>query len=94
MDTRSKKVMHYWYASPNKALNSTNVYKKFLYDHIAYGSDFQARVKWQAKTVVVWDNRVTSHSALIDWHSGQRRHLARIAPQAEAPNETPFESKA
>ena len=28
---------------------------KFLYDHIAYGADFQARVKWDEKTVVVWD---------------------------------------
>ncbi|KXJ87341.1 hypothetical protein Micbo1qcDRAFT_139416 [Microdochium bolleyi] len=63
---------------------------KFLYDHLAYGADFQARVKWQAGTVVVWDNRVTQHSALIDWSSGQRRHLARITPQAERPFETPF----
>jgi len=65
---------------------------KFLYDHIAYGADFHARVKWAAKTVVVWDNRVTLHSALVDWKSGQRRHLARIAPQAEPPFETPFKA--
>jgi len=68
----------------------SDVLLKFLYDHIAYGADFQARVKWAEKTVVVWDNRVTSHSALVDWKSGQRRHLARIAAQAEAPAETPF----
>jgi sulfonate dioxygenase len=71
---------------------STDVSQKFLYDHIAYGADFQARVKWAEKTVVVWDNRVTLHSALVDWKSGQRRHLARIAPQAEAPTETPFKA--
>lgn len=64
---------------------------KFLYDHIAYGADFQARVKWEERTVVVWDNRVTQHSALVDWKDGQRRHLARITPQAERPYETPFE---
>jgi sulfonate dioxygenase len=64
---------------------------KFLYDHIAKGQDFQARVKWAPKTVVVWDNRVTAHSALLDWDDGQRRHLARITPQAEAPYETPFQ---
>ncbi|KAK1759184.1 hypothetical protein QBC47DRAFT_293151 [Echria macrotheca] len=64
---------------------------KFLYDHLAYGADFQARVKWEEGTVVVWDNRVTQHSALIDWKNGQRRHLARITPQAERPYETPFE---
>lgn len=63
---------------------------KFLYDHLAYGADFQARVKWEEGTVVVWDNRVTQHSALVDWKSGQRRHLARITPQAEPPYETPF----
>lgn len=63
----------------------------FLYDHIAKGQDFQARVKWAPGTVVVWDNRVTAHSALLDWDTGARRHLARITPQAEAPFETPLE---
>ncbi|PQE22472.1 putative alpha-ketoglutarate-dependent taurine dioxygenase protein [Rutstroemia sp. NJR-2017a BVV2] len=62
----------------------------FLYDHIALGADFHARVKWAPKTVVVWDNRVATHTALVDWQGGQRRHLARITPQAEAPFETPF----
>ena len=28
---------------------------KFLYDHIALGQDFQARVKWAPRKVVVWD---------------------------------------
>lgn len=63
----------------------------FLYTHLAQGADFQARVKWEDKTVVVWDNRVTQHSALVDWENGQRRHLARITPQAERPQETPFQ---
>ncbi|KAI0103228.1 hypothetical protein GGR51DRAFT_561912 [Nemania sp. FL0031] len=63
---------------------------KFLYDHIGFGADFQARVKWEEGTVVVWDNRVTQHSALLDWKNGARRHLARITPQAERPYETPF----
>lgn len=65
---------------------------KFLYEHIAWGADFQARVKWEEGTVVVWDNRVTQHSALVDWHSGDRRHLARITPQAERPYETPYQA--
>ena len=30
---------------------------KFLYDHIVLGQDFQVRVKWAPKTVVVWDVR-------------------------------------
>jgi sulfonate dioxygenase len=64
----------------------------FLYDHIAKGQDFQARVKWAPGTVVVWDNRVTAHSALLDWDTGARRHLARITPQAEPPFETEIEA--
>ncbi|KAF9892834.1 hypothetical protein FE257_000423 [Aspergillus nanangensis] len=64
---------------------------KFLYDHIALSQDIQTRVRWRPGTVVVWDNRVAAHSALFDWQDGQRRHLARITPQAERPYETPFE---
>ncbi|KIW91894.1 uncharacterized protein Z519_07864 [Cladophialophora bantiana CBS 173.52] len=60
---------------------------KFLYDHIALSQDIQCRVRWKPGTVVVWDNRVTTHSALIDWQDGQRRHIARITPQAERPSE-------
>ncbi|KAJ9293097.1 hypothetical protein DTO271G3_8041 [Paecilomyces variotii] len=65
---------------------------QFLFNHIALSQDIQARVRWRPGTVVVWDNRVTAHSALYDWEDGQRRHLARITPQAEAPYETPFEA--
>lgn len=61
---------------------------KFLYDHMAFSQDLQARVKWAPKTVVVWDNRVAAHSAVLDWTDGQRRHIARITPQAERPTES------
>lgn len=64
---------------------------KFLYDHIALSQDLQTRVRWKAGTVVVWDNRVACHSAVFDWEDGQRRHIARLTPQAEPPYETPFE---
>ncbi|KJY01139.1 alpha-ketoglutarate-dependent taurine dioxygenase like protein [Zymoseptoria brevis] len=64
---------------------------KFLFDHVALGADFHARVKWEKGTVVVWDNRVTAHTALLDWQDGQRRHLARLTPRGERPFETPFE---
>ncbi|KAF5382809.1 hypothetical protein D9757_007265 [Collybiopsis confluens] len=58
----------------------------FLYDHIAGGLEGQMRVKWAPKTVVLWDNRVTMHSALFDFRgSPERRHGARITPQAERP---------
>ncbi|KAJ5873428.1 uncharacterized protein N7473_013301 [Penicillium subrubescens] len=62
----------------------------FLLAHIGRGIDYQARIKWAPKTVVIWDNRVTAHSAIIDWTTGERRHLARITPQAERPFETPY----
>ena len=65
---------------------------KFLYEHIAWGADFHVRVRWERGTVVVWDNRVTQHSALVDWRNGERRHIARITPQAERPFETPYEA--
>lgn len=60
---------------------------KFLFDHMALSQDLQCRVKWAPRTVVVWDNRTTAHSALLDWEDGQRRHIARITPQAEEPTE-------
>ncbi|KAL4946309.1 hypothetical protein BDV06DRAFT_208785 [Aspergillus oleicola] len=62
----------------------------FLLNHVGRGIDYQARVRWAPKTVVVWDNRVTAHSAIVDWTTGERRHLARITPQAERPYETPY----
>ncbi|KAJ5366492.1 Taurine catabolism dioxygenase TauD/TfdA [Penicillium brevicompactum] len=62
----------------------------FLLAHVGRGIDYQARIRWAPKTVVVWDNRVTAHSAVVDWVTGERRHLARITPQAERPYETPY----
>jgi sulfonate dioxygenase len=58
---------------------------KFLYDHIAKSADIQVRVKWEKGTVVVWDNRVTAHSALHDFEPESRRHAVRITPRAEQP---------
>ncbi|QQK46730.1 Alpha-ketoglutarate-dependent taurine dioxygenase [Penicillium digitatum] len=58
--------------------------------HVGRGINYQARIRWAPKTVDVWDNRVTAYSAIVDWTTGDRRHLARITPQAERPYETPF----
>ncbi|KAF8837578.1 TauD-domain-containing protein, partial [Paxillus ammoniavirescens] len=58
---------------------------KFLYDHIAKGADFQIRASYRPGTVVVWDNRVTVHSATDDFDSVERRHAVRLTPQAEVP---------
>ncbi|KAK4706102.1 sulfonate dioxygenase, partial [Phenoliferia sp. Uapishka_3] len=57
-----------------------------LYNHIAQSADIQARLKWKPKTVVMWDNRVVAHTAIVDFaRGGGRRHGARITPQAERP---------
>jgi len=58
----------------------------FLYDHIAKAGDNQARIKWSPNSMVLWDNRITAHSAIADYgHLGAVRHGARITPQAERP---------
>ncbi|KAH6917447.1 hypothetical protein BKA70DRAFT_334979 [Coprinopsis sp. MPI-PUGE-AT-0042] len=59
---------------------------KLLYDHIDKSADNQARVRWDPYTVVLWDNRITAHSATVDFKDrGERRHGARITPQGERP---------
>ncbi|TCD61185.1 hypothetical protein EIP91_008810 [Steccherinum ochraceum] len=58
---------------------------KFLFDHIAKGADFQIRASYHPGTVVVWDNRVTVHSATNDFEKVVRRHAVRLTPQAEVP---------
>ncbi|TFY71777.1 hypothetical protein EVG20_g1238 [Dentipellis fragilis] len=57
----------------------------FLYDHISKGADFQVRASYEPGTVVVWDNRVTVHTATPDYDNSARRHAARLTPQAEVP---------
>ncbi|CUA77425.1 hypothetical protein RSOLAG22IIIB_02438 [Rhizoctonia solani] len=58
----------------------------FLFNHIAHVADAQVRVNWEPNTVVVWDNRMTSHTAIADFaEPSERRHGARITPQAERP---------
>lgn len=60
---------------------------KFLYDHIELAHDLQLRAKWEPNSVVIWDNRRSVHSAVIDWDSPVSRHAFRITPQAERPVE-------
>ncbi|KAK4668962.1 uncharacterized protein QC764_701130 [Podospora pseudoanserina] len=62
---------------------------KLLFHHITFGQDFQVRVKWEEGTVALWDNRVTSHTAISDYnvHVPQEglRHGFRITTLAERP---------
>ncbi|KAH9912253.1 uncharacterized protein BXZ73DRAFT_93224 [Epithele typhae] len=67
-------------------LEESNAILNFLYDHIDKSGENQVRVKWEPNTVVIWDNRVTAHSAILDFEdTRERRHGARITPQAERP---------
>ncbi|KAK1655614.1 hypothetical protein BDP81DRAFT_477332 [Colletotrichum phormii] len=59
----------------------------FIYHHIALSHDVQCRFKWSGRSVVVWDNRVTAHSGLMDWKGPRYRYIARLAAQAEVPTE-------
>lgn len=63
----------------------SNYLMEFLYRHIEGAHDLQARAKWEPNSVVVWDNRVVQHSAIIDWDAPVSRHAFRITPQAERP---------
>ncbi|KAF9450834.1 alpha-ketoglutarate-dependent taurine dioxygenase [Macrolepiota fuliginosa MF-IS2] len=58
---------------------------KFLFDHLAKSADFQIRASYEPGTVVIWDNRVTCHSATRDFNPEFRRHAVRLTPQAEVP---------
>ena len=40
---------------------------KLLFDHIAYGIEFQCRVRWEPNTLAMWDNRCAQHFASWDY---------------------------
>jgi alpha-ketoglutarate-dependent taurine dioxygenase len=42
------------------------------------------RVRWEAGTVIVWDNRFTQHCGVHDYEN-ERRHLIRTTIEGEAP---------
>ncbi|KAI9737374.1 MAG: hypothetical protein M1834_009528 [Cirrosporium novae-zelandiae] len=58
---------------------------KFLFDHIARGQDFSCRVRYEAGTVLVWDQRIVHHSQTLDYPVGDRRHGFRLTPLANKP---------
>ncbi|KAF1999210.1 dioxygenase-like protein [Amniculicola lignicola CBS 123094] len=40
---------------------------KLLFKHISQSQDIQTRIKWDDRTVALWDNRVTAHTAISDY---------------------------
>ena len=46
--------------------------------------EYSFRLRWQADTLTMWDNRCTQHYALNDYH-GYRRVMQRIIVEGEVP---------
>ena len=51
----------------------------FLVQH-----EFTCRLRWEADTIVVWDNRLCVHQAFNDYQ-GHRRELYRTTVAGETP---------
>ncbi|PVH93111.1 TauD-domain-containing protein [Periconia macrospinosa] len=68
---------------------------KLLFKHISQSQDIQARVKWDDRTVALWDNRVTAHTAISDYDVADDgedfRQGFRITTLAEVPFESEWE---
>ncbi|KAL1641171.1 hypothetical protein SLS58_006279 [Diplodia intermedia] len=56
----------------------------FLHAHVR-SLDFSCRVRWEPRTVVVWDQRSAAHTAIPDFEDGERRHMVRLLPYGSIP---------
>jgi len=56
---------------------------RYLYQ-VQQRPEFSCRVRWQAGTVALWDNRCAQHNALNDYQ-GHRRVMHRITLEGEQP---------
>ncbi|KAF8313571.1 TauD-domain-containing protein [Clavulina sp. PMI_390] len=56
----------------------------FLFAQLSNNPDFQVRIRWKKNTIVFWDNRVATHSAIFDFFP-ERRHALRATPHGERP---------
>ena len=52
---------------------------KLLLDHIWKGHDFQIRAHWEPNTVVIFDNRVVGHTAILDFDTTDSRLIIRAS---------------
>lgn len=55
-----------------------------LYDHIAYGVNFQVRFRWEPHSVAIWDNRCVQHHASWDYFP-ETRSGWRVTTRGEVP---------
>lgn len=56
---------------------------EFLFQRVTR-PEYGFRLRWQADTLAMWDNRCTQHYALNDYH-GYRRVMHRIIVEGDAP---------
>ena len=57
---------------------------RMLYDHIAYGVNFQVRFQWEPHSVAIWDNRCVQHHASWDYYPETRSGF-RVTTRGEVP---------
>lgn len=56
-----------------------------LYRHIETNTRFHCRVRWQEKTLVLWDNRAVHHHAVWDYYPETRRGERVTSRSEQAP---------
>jgi len=71
------------------SVETTSANETISTKHISVAADLQVRVKWDDRTVSIWDNRVTSHTAISDYNvqdpEDGLRHGVRLTTLAEKP---------
>ncbi|KAK5656994.1 hypothetical protein OQA88_3517 [Cercophora sp. LCS_1] len=62
---------------------------EFLLNHVTGGPDYQVRVNWAPRTIVMFDNRSLIHTAVVDYiddeGAAKPRHIFRLCAMAEKP---------
>lgn len=57
---------------------------QLLFNHVAFGVEFQVRFRWEPNSVAIWDNRCVQHHAAWDYFP-ETRHGYRVTTVGERP---------